>query len=187
MLTWTGKCISHAQMATTVLTHDSIPRHQGGRSKFAGVSLEHSESTIRASVRIKADTRRLFQALVSPEYVETWLILPDQSGSWDVSASAANPESAWECCAAEGRPLRIQAAFTVARRSRLSICWKLERGLQRYESMITLRLIGDFDYSTLSLCHVGFTSDDELAWHWRLWEGSLGRLAKLYEQCPLAC
>ncbi len=144
------------------------------------VATQLCADTIQATVRVKADARRLFQALVSPEYVEAWLTIPDSSGPWVVSPVISETLTAWECSPLNGAPLRIQAGFTVARRRRLSVCWKLDRDSKRLENRIAMRLIGDFSHTTLSICHVGFNSADELDWHHKLWQASLHRLAKLY-------
>ena len=131
-----------------------------------------------ASVRVRAETRRLFEALVIPEYVETWLRIPDADASWSIMPMQCPRGFVLEC--ASSKTFRIFATYTTWRRRRLSICWRLERNRLINESSVTVRLIGDFEWSVLSLCHTGLNSLDEYAWHRRLWTESLERLTRLF-------
>lgn len=167
-------------MMITALKYQSIRAHHAKAIKNNVVRLERTRSGINASVRVKADTRRLFQALVSPEYVETWLALPEVCGPCIVSSVGEVPQAAWDCYSLDGRELRIRAEFTAAWHRRISVNWKLERNLESFESRVAMRLIGDFDFTTLSLCHAGFPSAEDVDWHERLWTHSLDRLANLY-------
>lgn len=143
-------------------------------------SLQEPPSTVRASVRVRAETRRLFQALTSPEYLEAWLSIPSAGASWTLTANQGCPGFLVESCDLDSERLRILAAYTTLRRRRLSIHWKMERNRQTSESVVAMRLHGDFEYSVLSLHHVGLRSHEEVAWHQQLWAASLQRLARLF-------
>lgn len=136
--------------------------------------------TICASVRVRADTRRLFQALVVPEYLEAWLWIPDAGASWSVFPM--DPAQGFVLEGANPKAFRILAGYTTWRRRRLSICWRLERNRLLKVSSVALRLVGDFECSVLSLCHTGLGSSEEFAWHRRLWTESLDRLTRLFNR-----
>lgn len=144
------------------------------------VCLQDSPYTIRASVRIRAETRRLFQALTSPEYLEAWLYIPDAGSSWSLAANQSLTGFLIESNDLNPDKLRIFAAYTCFRRRRLSLHWKMERNRQVRESIVAMRLHGDFEYSVLSLCHAGLRFFDDVVWHRKLWAASLQRLAKLF-------
>lgn len=136
--------------------------------------------TIRASIRVRAETRRLFQALVIPEYIETWLSVPYQEASWSLTPLQTRKGFVLECSDRNARMLRILAGFTAWRRRRLSIRWKLEGNRQLNESSVAVRVVGDFECSILSLCHTGLDSLEDFRFHQQLWSGSLDRLGKLF-------
>ena len=134
--------------------------------------------TVSASIRVRAETRRLFQALVVPEYLEAWLWIPEEGASWSITPMQRTEGFVLESF--NSKPLRVIAGYTSWRRRRLSIRWRLEKNRLIEESNVLLRLIGDFECSVLSLCHSGLRSFEEYAWHRRLWTESLERLTKLF-------
>jgi hypothetical protein len=130
------------------------------------------------SVRVRAETRRLFQALVVPEYLETWLRIPEE-GACTIAPMKEPNGFVLQC--ASPKAVRIEAGYSAWRRRRLSINWRLEKNRIVRESSVAMRLIGDFECSVLSLCHTGLGSSEEFAWHRRLWTESLERLTKLFQ------
>ncbi|HLY40221.1 MAG TPA: SRPBCC domain-containing protein [Terracidiphilus sp.] len=155
-------------------------KHHRRRTNSGEVLLQDSPYTICASIRVRAETRRLFQALTSPEYLEAWMCIPDAATRWPLVATHGLSGFLIESFDLDSDWIRILAAYTAFRRRRLSIHWSTERKHQIRESAVAMRLHGDFEYSVLSLCHAGFGSFDEVAWHRQLWAASLGRLAKLF-------
>lgn len=133
--------------------------------------------TICMSVRVRAETRRLFQALVVPEYLETWLRIPEGA------SSIAPMEEAKGFILQSSTPkaIRIEAGCNAWRRRKLSIRWRVEKNRLVRESNVAMRLTGDFECSVLSLCHTGLGSTEDCAWHRRLWAESLERLTKLFQ------
>ncbi len=179
-------CIAISAMAISLHAIETLGERESPLESSEDVSTQLCADTIQATVRVKADARRLFQALIAPEYVETWLTIPDSSGPCVVAPVASKALTAWECFTLNGEPLRIQTEFLVARRRRLSICWRLQRNARCLENRIAMRLIGDFSHTMLSICHVGFNQPDELHWHHQLWQASLSRLANLYRNKALS-
>jgi uncharacterized protein YndB with AHSA1/START domain len=135
------------------------------------------------SVRVRAETRRLFQALVVPEYLETWLRIPEEDAC---SIAPMEEPKGFILQSSNPKAVRIEAGYSAWRRRRLSICWRLEKNRLVRESNVAMRLIGDFECSVLSLCHTGLGSFEEFAWHRRLWTESLERLTKLFQGDQIA-
>lgn len=150
------------------------------RLQTGEVCLEESPYIICASVRVRAETRRVFQALIVPEFVEAWLRIPDSGALWSVSSMQPCQGFVVECRGETAKTFRIAAAYTALRRRRLLICWKMERNRQLRESSVAMRLVGDFECSILSVCHTGLREFDDFVWHRRLWIESLERLAGLF-------
>ena len=140
--------------------------------------------TICMSARVHAEARRLFQALVVPEYLEMWLRIPDESAACRLIPM--EPAHGFVLESAGASPVRIFVSYTPWRRRRLSISWRVERNRLVRESMVTLRLIGDFEFTVLSICHTGLMSAEELMWHRRLWTESLERLKGLFQGVRLS-
>lgn len=135
---------------------------------------------ISASVRVRAETRRLFQALMVPEYLEAWLRVPGEGTPCTVTPLQQAAGFALNWHSANATQSRILAIYRTCRRRKLMICWKLERDDLARESTVVMHLNGDFGCSVLSLLHLGFKSFDDFAWHRQLWGTSLERLAKLF-------
>jgi len=163
-------------MSTQALELKYHRRH----SNSLDVCLRDAPHTIRASVRVRAETRRLFQALTSPEYLEAWLCVPGSEGRWSLSADQSVSGFLIESGELDSERVRIAAAYTTLRRRRLAIHWKMERNCQRSDSTVTMRLHGDFECSVLSLHHAGLRFVEDADWHRQLWTASLERLARLF-------
>jgi hypothetical protein len=54
------------------------------------------------------------------------------------------------------------------------------------DSLVQIRLLGDFEYTTLHLKHGGFSSREHYAWHQALWSLSLAKLKRLYDSKPFS-
>src|SRR5215475_7467916 len=72
------------------------------------------------SVRVRAETRRLFQALVVPEYLETWLRIPEEAAC---SIAPMEEPNGFILQSSNPKAVRIEAGYSAWRRRRLSICW----------------------------------------------------------------
>ena len=141
-------------------------------------AVSHPDNICMA-IRVRAEARRLFQALVVPEYLETWLRIPGAGSSCSLTAMEPARGFVLECVSP--KPFRLFASYTLWRRRRLAIQWKLERNRVIKESFVALRLTGDFEFTVLSLSHTGLGSAEDLAWHHRLWAESLNRLRGLFQ------
>lgn len=155
-------------------------KYRRARPQPAGVGFQDPPYTISAIVRVRAEIRRLFQAVVVPEYIETWLRVPEQQASWAVAPLQQSPGFSLDWCNATATQSRILAVYKTCRRRRLMICWKVEQNQVLKESTVILRLSGDFESSILSLFHTGFGTFDDFAWHRQFWSASLERLVRLF-------
>lgn len=161
-------------------SHTIELKHNLRSTPVGQARVEGPPYAVCASLRVKAETRRLFQAFVTPEYLEAWLCVPNRGPSWSVTPIESPPGFVLESSDQNEKAVRVLAGFNAWRRRRLSIRWKFERNRQFNESRVTVRLIGDFECSILSLCHTGLSSPDDFGFHRQLWSESLDRLATLF-------
>lgn len=155
-------------------------KYRRSQTQVGEVGFEDPPYTISACVRVRADTRRLFQAVVVPEYLDAWLRVPEDEASWAVTPLQQTAGFVLDWCDARATQSRILAVYKTCRRRKLTICWKLEKDHLLKESSVIMRLSGDFGCSVLSLFHSGFGTFDDFAWHRQFWNASLERLAKLF-------
>ncbi len=134
---------------------------------------------IAMTVSVNAERHRLFQALTLPEYVETWLRIPGMRGDQQITATCTQ-ESYRISCRADDPEVCVTGSYRVSRRSKLVFTWKKGTAQNASPSLVTIRLLGDFARTTLSLSHSGLTSKAEYLWHRALWESSMGRLRSLF-------
>ncbi len=163
------------------LSFPTFPHSEGIRTTRQRIDEELSSGfrTLSLEVSIQADARRLFHALTAPEYLEAWLCLPGElpEGS-TVAASTDQDFVIQHFC--DGRPsILISGRYLVCRRRSLMFSWRADGDLCVPETMVDIRLRGDFERTKLVLRHSGFASRHDFAWHKNLWNASLSRLAAL--------
>jgi hypothetical protein len=142
------------------------------------------QSTIHLESDIRADTRRLFYALTVPEYLETWISFPGPLSGCSILATKNNHEYMIDLCCDGIRKTIITGRYRVSERRRVVLSWRVEGVGALTESYVDVRLLGNFEYTTLSLRHHGLDSRQQYLWHRSLWSLSLERLSKLYDSLP---
>jgi hypothetical protein len=144
------------------------------------VDFDDTRYAVSAQIHVRAETRRLFHAIVVPEYLEAWLRVPDAGASLIVSPLKQSTGFAFNWCNAIDLQSRIVAVYKICRRRRLTLCWKIENGGYQSESTVVMRLAGNFGSSTLSVFHSGFACFADFTWHRQFWNDSLRSLANLF-------
>jgi hypothetical protein len=136
-----------------------------------------SDWTLAFSITVDADARRISQALTEPEYLEAWIVMPDQSeGSWIVASRNANGYRLDHCRA--GRVISsVMGSFLFCHQRKMRLLWQSFGRTDRAESLVDFRIRGKFASSVLELRHTALRSSDEFHWHQELWRASLARLA----------
>ena len=147
-------------------------------SDLSNRSLPEISSTIHASKSIRTERQRLFQALTLPEYVEAWLIIPGVRHGSSMVTAHQNGFSI-RCVDAEEGPISIRCSYQAHRRSRLLVDWKYQAPSIMNVSLVEIRLLGDFERTTLELIHFGL-QESVVSWHKQLWNASLAQLSKLF-------
>jgi uncharacterized protein YndB with AHSA1/START domain len=139
-------------------------------------TVEQLSISVMASVH--ADRHRIYQALTVPEYIETWFSAPGAvTGCTEVFVqedffSIGYSRKVGERCG-------ILCSYKVRRRNKLLFTWEHNAFSESPSSMVKIRLLGDFERTTVHVTHVGLTLADQ-QWHQDLWESSLRSLGKLF-------
>ena len=132
---------------------------------------------------IRADARRIFNALIFPEYLEMWMSMPDHMDACRFRATRSaegfhlqHPDCPGGC------PFHVSGFYQACRRRKLIFKWQLSQGEELHTSLVCIRLKGQFGETVLELFHGGFSSARERIWHFHFWQASVHCLAKLIEQ-----
>jgi uncharacterized protein YndB with AHSA1/START domain len=135
--------------------------------------------TIDLAVAVNADTRRIFQALTVPEYLEAWIDMPDRAEGSRVVASMETNGYRLDHYSAGYASVHITGSYLFCHQRKLRMFWRKICPHSSTESLVDFRLRGNFGSSILELRHSALESAEEFYWHRRLWQGSLGKLALL--------
>ncbi|MGC1421251.1 MAG: SRPBCC domain-containing protein [Terracidiphilus sp.] len=132
--------------------------------------------SISVAASVNADRHRIFQALTVPEYIEAWFSPPGAiEGSTEVFAGTDSFLASY--VSAAGERAGVLCSYKVCRRGKLLFTW--EHNAEAEPSVVKIRMLGDFGRTTVDVTHAGLALSDQ-QWHKKLWESSLGKLAKLF-------
>jgi hypothetical protein len=135
--------------------------------------------TIDLAVSVGADTRRIFQALTVPEYLEAWIDMPDRAEGSRVVASMETNGYRLDHYSAGRAAVHITGSYLFCHQRKLRLFWRKISPHSSTESLVDFRLRGNFGSSILELRHSALDSAEEFYWHRRLWQESLAKLALL--------
>lgn len=126
---------------------------------------------------VNADRSRLFQALTLPEYMDAWLVAPFAlPGSTSVTVG---PDCFLVSYKRNGREERFVGSYKVLRRGKVQFSWKRDSFDETTSSLVRIRLMGDFERTTVHLTHMGLDAMEQANYR-ALWEASLEKLARLF-------
>ena len=132
------------------------------------------------SVRVNADAHRISRALTVPEYLETWISIPDAApGSFTLASSEENGYRL-DHYSSRRSDLTITGSYVFCHLRKMRLFWRRTSHTGSADSVVDFRLRGDFGSSVIELRHTALASADEQSWHDALWERSLPKLALLF-------
>jgi hypothetical protein len=134
---------------------------------------------IAMKVKVNAHTRRIFNALIEPEYRELWLRLPGQDQSGRIVALQSKDLFRIDYFQSETLSLTILGSYRRCRQRKITFSW-WKASLNSVSSFVEIRLDGCFDCSILSLTHCGIFEKREYLWHREMWEESLAKLQEMF-------
>lgn len=145
-----------------------------------GGSYETPSWTINLQCSVAADTRRIFYALTVPEYIEAWICIPGcHPECRNVACRVARGFEIEHCCGS-GAMTRVSGTYFSFEKRKLSFSWRPAWVADTQDSLVDIRLYGDFEKSILRLRHFGLKSEKDFNWHLSLWSASVARLGGLF-------
>jgi uncharacterized protein YndB with AHSA1/START domain len=132
------------------------------------------------TVSVNADRHRIFQVLTVAEYMETWLTLPGQSLDSHLAVHCDESSFRIDCRKQQQVDFSITGWIRTYRRSKLAFTWTKPGLTESGNSLVLIRLHGDFERTTLCLTHSGLGSGVERSWHYEMWKRSLDKLSSLF-------
>jgi uncharacterized protein YndB with AHSA1/START domain len=134
---------------------------------------------VRISTVLKADARRIFQALTLPEYLEAWITMPDQEP--ESSIAVLGEAGGFRLVhSSENRVVSSIAAYFLLQKLRvLRFHWRSTRARVSVPGLVEVRIRDQFEGCVLELRHSALASAEEYLWHRKLWQNSLRKLAVL--------
>jgi uncharacterized protein YndB with AHSA1/START domain len=139
----------------------------------------NSGRNIAMKVDIHADTRRIFLALVEPEYRELWMRFPGQDQGGRLAASQAGDLFRLDYYQAGKLDLSIVGAYRTCRWRKIVCSWWT--GIPKSPvSSVEFHLDGSFENSLLRLNHRGLVAEREYLWHREMWRLSLAKLQCIF-------
>jgi hypothetical protein len=140
------------------------------------------DAALTLTVSLNADRRRIFHVLTIPEYMETWLCVPDRHKERAIQVTSFPTGFHVRYLDEKGISSALAASFQIYRTAKMQLLWSRICGNVASEpSVVKVRLNGDFERTTLCLTHNGLSSHGDRQWHERLWGQSLAKLSSLFE------
>lgn len=171
------KCAGRStSMSANLLTPHTMPHLESMRA----VGFPKSGPRLVLTVSVNATRQRIFQVLTIPEYMETWLALPEHAHGLHIAVTGYDNAFRIDCGGAQQSDFSFSGLFRTCRRGKLEFSW-MKSGLgELRSSLVSIRLYGDFARTRLCLVHSGLKSARERSWHQEMWNRSLHRLCSLF-------
>ncbi len=186
-LDWRSSCELSEGMNNSVAFPDTLrqqPRELGKRLISCEPTLP--SWTVNLECRLAADTGRIFHALTIPEYMEAWICVPSYHLECHIVTCPVAHGFQIEHHCKSGTTTRITGRYLAFLKRKLSFSWSRAGALGSWNSIVDIRLCGDFDKSILRLRHCGLASEEDFNWHSTLWSASIDRLRRLFEKTAIS-
>jgi uncharacterized protein YndB with AHSA1/START domain len=129
---------------------------------------------------VNTDAARIFQALTKPEYLETWVSLPGDDGSSYLAAWRDEEGFRLDHYRGGRRDLIIRGTYRICRRRKMLFTWTMTGDRLAHESLVYVRLHGNFTSTIVELHHRGISSMSDYSWQKEMWRNSIDRLVRLF-------
>jgi hypothetical protein len=165
-------------------TYLHSPRLAPPKTNLPLVPIHQPHSVILKSVIVNADAHRISRALTEPEYLEAWISIPGAApGSFTRATLQDNGyrlDHYSTHYSAQGSAITIKGSFHYRHLRKIRLLWHKTTDAACAESVVDIRVRGNFGSSVVELRHTELASADEHAWHEALWQCSLQKLALLF-------
>jgi hypothetical protein len=137
---------------------------------------------VSLSLKIEADSSRVFYALSIPEYIEAWLQTPDAEELQFVFNLVAAESFRIDLYRAGALQASVHGSCCVMNSNQVRYTWKRMSPFGTTETLVDMQLLGSPRGCILGLKHSGFKDAAESAWCRKMWHRSLESLCRLMEK-----
>jgi uncharacterized protein YndB with AHSA1/START domain len=177
---WRPGCKLLFVMSRAIASRQSEPESRTAtHSHWAARESRADPATVNIEVSLAGDTRRIFEALTVPEYMELWMSMPGHHPVCHSRASRLADGFVIDHLCDSRPPIRIAGTYLMCLRRKLIFRWSVHGPWISPVTFADIRLSGEFENSLLRLRHSGFASRDDYSWHAEFWKSSLTRLSRL--------
>lgn len=132
---------------------------------------------IAMKVKVNANTQRIFNALIEPEYRELWVRFPGQDGTSRIVASQSKRLFRLDYYRSGELEIIIVGSYHACNRRKIAFDWW---NGSSHSSTVEVRLDGCFSCSFVTLTHRGLLGKNDYMWHREMWGTSLATLKSLF-------
>lgn len=129
---------------------------------------------------VRSSAARVFEALTRPEYLETWISFPGDDDSSYVVPWREEGGYRFDHYRQGKRDLIVEGTWRVCRRRKLLFTWRIRGDNASPQSLVYIRLYGEFSNTILELHHRGIATASAWSWQREMWRQSLQRLNRLF-------
>ena len=144
--------------------------------------LSPCEWKIELTISVCTDRTRLHSVMTIPEYMELWMCLPGAGAGCNAAVREAPGGFRLSGANWAAQPKSFLAKYKTSRRNKLIFTWKNEQLEDAGESIVAIRLAGDFARTNVHLKQIGMGSREGYRWHDVFWRQSLSRLSVLFHK-----
>jgi hypothetical protein len=157
----------------------TIPEQAAQERHRYVLALPNEDRVVFLAIGVDADARRISQALTEPEYLETWITMPDQTEDSQVVATKKADGFRLDRCRAGSVIASFTGSFLFCHQRKMRLTWRNAACPDVAESLLDFRIRGNFGGSILELRHMALQSAGEFLWYQQLWSASLPKLASI--------
>jgi uncharacterized protein YndB with AHSA1/START domain len=129
---------------------------------------------------VNTDAARIFQALTKGEYLETWVSLPGDDASSYLACWRDEEGFRLDHYRGGRRDLIIRGTYRICRRRKMLFTWAMSGDRVAPESLVYVRLHGNFTSTIVELHQRGISSMSDYSWQQEMWRNSIDRLVRLF-------
>jgi hypothetical protein len=180
--------LAFKRLFPVIETYLHSPRLAPPKTNLSLAPIHQPHPAILKSVIVNADAHRISRALTQPEYLETWISIPGAAPGSFTRATLQDNGYRLDHYSAHysthysnhGSTLTIKGSFHYCHLRKIRLLWHKTTNALCAQSVVDIRVRGNFGSSIVELRHTALASADEHAWHEALWQRSLQKLALLF-------
>jgi len=137
---------------------------------------------LSASITIEAEVTRILYALSIPEYMESWLQLPEAARVECHAEARTFDRFRIDPFSHDAKLPSIYGSCHLSKPNRITYLWERDSPGSRDRTMVEIHILGSSRRYVLKLKHRGLMDHCERDWYFDMWDKSLTKLRILMER-----